>query len=907
MREINNGTLKGLLKKTNRPPQTRKNRVVFDETRNEFFEADYIILIREECTYSEDDEEPCSCAEQDFVKKCYDESCQCNYEVENKSHIAQQSKAKNTQNPKNLAEVTEETLSPPDGYKDNRPVNPISEALSGHIFGTHHIQQLQVIQKLQQQRAAILAARINIQNKINEQHENNICNECVECVECSQNSIESLGVVAPVSLIPFEDTTSKEKITQKEIIAGEEHPKYKVENDSKVDTFQENHDARTQTKTTTDDSAKSELVSDNSTINGILKGGKLKQGVYEQKLEVDKQINEKADENYKRSVRFSTQNKVAVVTETKNSCAREENDLINELIPIRKHSRLFNNVNKPNSAVRQLFPEKSKQDRSNQSYEKNDLQMGKRNQDLIRMNIERGTLRRSLLRKKNGKSETSLEEQLKLLTCDIEDSNEEIQQIKNSYGCEFVELENTCDENICGASFSAVYNKAYISDTYIPCSSADKSNCERNHEDIILEQPVLMNADETLLSAAPDIALEMHIPINEVQYQQATYRNNEHKRFLSTFVPLTSCMAGQKDDLPYCTIEEYKENKPDDQTNKQNFNKTSNFNNDGNSKVAPDVIVGTPGLEQQLLSQIAKYEVTQKKKTQNKNQKLSSSNNSDDDEQSDYGFNKRPSVKGIKTKYKTDTTKNNKDSEKEKSGTKMDADMIDKTNTQHSNSLIAQQRSANLWNYADLDKVSVDNFPASPYPVESIQIVSGQRPNTNHSCNITNITKKSSKFQKTPTSKRPESPPPYKNYYQTMVLIPCNTGSYTTQYITNGEHHHIHSKNILEYQKVTQQTIRVPISYSFPSMKMHLARDRDDLNMCYGFSNPKGNVNIAQVIQIPNVDEKALAEGAAAISFSECKQIISTAKLSSFGPSDNTEHLHQDSDITFYANNVEKL
>lgn len=78
MRETG-GKLRGLLKPANRPPPVRKNRVVFDETRNEFFEADYIILIREDCPYDEEDEEPCTCGEHELVRICCDEGCNCGY------------------------------------------------------------------------------------------------------------------------------------------------------------------------------------------------------------------------------------------------------------------------------------------------------------------------------------------------------------------------------------------------------------------------------------------------------------------------------------------------------------------------------------------------------------------------------------------------------------------------------------------------------------------------------------------------------------------------------------------------------------------------------------------------------------------------------------------------------------
>lgn len=79
MRETTMGPLRGLLKKPNRPPTSRKNRVVFDETKNQFFDADYIILIREDCLYDEEeDTEPCTCGEHELVRICCDEGC-CGY------------------------------------------------------------------------------------------------------------------------------------------------------------------------------------------------------------------------------------------------------------------------------------------------------------------------------------------------------------------------------------------------------------------------------------------------------------------------------------------------------------------------------------------------------------------------------------------------------------------------------------------------------------------------------------------------------------------------------------------------------------------------------------------------------------------------------------------------------------
>ena len=87
MRETG-GKLRGLLKPANRPPPVRKNRVVFDETRNEFFEADYIILIREDCPYDEEDEEPCTCGDHELVRICCDEGCNCGYTDERTPQVS---------------------------------------------------------------------------------------------------------------------------------------------------------------------------------------------------------------------------------------------------------------------------------------------------------------------------------------------------------------------------------------------------------------------------------------------------------------------------------------------------------------------------------------------------------------------------------------------------------------------------------------------------------------------------------------------------------------------------------------------------------------------------------------------------------------------------------------------------
>lgn len=118
--------------------------------------------------------------------------------------------------------VDQATLSPPEGYKDAAALsNALGGALGGHVFGAQHIQQLQVIQRLQQQRAAMLAARSNNQQQPlpgtaaavtggaaspsgqtatgvgvdakQLQQSAQVCTECVECAECAAKQMQDDG------------------------------------------------------------------------------------------------------------------------------------------------------------------------------------------------------------------------------------------------------------------------------------------------------------------------------------------------------------------------------------------------------------------------------------------------------------------------------------------------------------------------------------------------------------------------------------------------------------------------------------------------------------------------------------------------------------------------------------------
>lgn len=94
--------------------------------------------------------------------------------------------------------VDQAALSPPEGYKDGGLQQALGGVLGSHIFGAQHMQQLQVIQRLQAKRAAMLAAQQRTTNNGTKEGSSSkvhpapppppsqtICTECAECTECA--------------------------------------------------------------------------------------------------------------------------------------------------------------------------------------------------------------------------------------------------------------------------------------------------------------------------------------------------------------------------------------------------------------------------------------------------------------------------------------------------------------------------------------------------------------------------------------------------------------------------------------------------------------------------------------------------------------------------------------------------
>lgn len=104
--------------------------------------------------------------------------------------------------------VDQAALSPPEGYKDGGLQQALGGVLGSHIFGAQHIQQLQVIQRLQAKRAAMLAAQRTNNNGTNQSGSSKphtvpppplpaqtICTECAECSECAAKQEHDEGML----------------------------------------------------------------------------------------------------------------------------------------------------------------------------------------------------------------------------------------------------------------------------------------------------------------------------------------------------------------------------------------------------------------------------------------------------------------------------------------------------------------------------------------------------------------------------------------------------------------------------------------------------------------------------------------------------------------------------------------
>lgn len=386
---------------------------------------------------------------------------------------------------------------------------------------------------------------------------------------------------------------------------------------------------------------------------------------------------------------------------------------------MKKHTSLFHNALRPNSAVRQLFPtgpvltqealrafEESKRlsvTSSTTCPASATAQLAATNiansqagsdsdTDTIRKTIERNALRRSLIKyepkkpsKPLPKAETSLEERIRLLTCDIDD--------EPSTGEDGEALKDDMERRDSPAGEENPQQAKYLPDkNYSPSSSASSSSsgsAYRKITDIFNKnqrQDKIPEGDENQLGilpqdcrcpSAPDLGIGVQMPQTHTQIHQTPPRQGESRRqFLSTLAPLTSCVAGQRDDMSYYTLSQApgdRQSTASSHCSEYSLGDIEAVLEDTAKKVAPDVIAGTPGQESDELAAFAQQDASRTERIKKRysgeqpQQSIggkmapggggvpgnSGAASDEDDEHNDYGFNKRPSVRGIKPRFGT--------------------------------------------------------------------------------------------------------------------------------------------------------------------------------------------------------------------------------------------------------------
>lgn len=560
-----------------------------------------------------------------------------------------------------------------------------------------------------------------------------------------------------------------------------------------------------------------------------------------------------------------------------------------DILPIKKHTSLFHNALRPNSAVRQLFPtgptiltqeslrafEESKRLTVTATPQPTTatVSVGEgtdSDTDTIRKTIERNALRRSLIKyepkkvaKQLSKSETSLEERIRLLTCDIDEPalGEDELERRNSPAGE----ENT-------------QQSKYVPDkNYSPSSSASSSSSGSAYKKITdifnknQRQDKIPEGDENLpgvlpqdcrCPSAPDIGIGAQMPQTHTQIHQTPPRQGESRRqFLSTLAPLTACVAGQRDDMSYYTLSAPGDRQSTASSHCSEYSLgdiEAVLRDDGLAKkVAPDVIAGTPGQESDELAAFAQQDASRteriKKRYSGEQPPQGTSNkmahsaqvaasgvcSDEDDEHNDYGFNKRPSVRGIKPRFgTTNEILQQMQAQLAQPGPLITASggapstpqVIQKVQTVVQQQQIATTPAAAVpgaaqhpgqWGYYPLGEQSHTlQRTQSTSGVPEVEFY-GQLPaHMRHSFHGHHETATTlyqncqgvavnhqhhpaayGHYARSPT-RRPESPPPLRNYHQTMVLIPYNTETYA-HYSAN-EHVPGHQIRRLEYQQVSK-------------------------------------------------------------------------------------------------------
>lgn len=307
--------------------------------------------------------------------------------------------------------------------------------------------------------------------------------------------------------------------------------------------------------------------------------------------------------------------------------------------------------------------------------------------NLIKRTIERNTLRRSLLKyphdirlKRNQnkfKNENSLVERIKQLTCDVDDETDKGKDGDNTRssppGEESQKIQSSGQnrpDKIASSGMSSTYKK--LTDLF---SRRDK--LEAAHPSVILQTPVSVERQYAYYqpvyhqqhTTPPDLGNGLNTPTGVNQkhlVQRNSVTTEARKQFLSSLAPLTACVSGNLDDSPVS-----RDNLPlpgdrtsvaststalDSEYSLDDIEEALN-SDDNKSQPQPDVVAGTPAgnSDQDELALFVQQDAGRIERIRKRYSSTPTSAGSDDDEHDDYGFNRRPSVRGIKPRFGSTT------------------------------------------------------------------------------------------------------------------------------------------------------------------------------------------------------------------------------------------------------------
>ncbi|XP_050520183.1 uncharacterized protein LOC126893753 [Daktulosphaira vitifoliae] len=584
-----------------------KRRVQFNESKNTFFESDYVIVIRDDdCDFDEEDfdfwsQQPCSCGDSTCFQPWVDD-----------------------QNTRRLLfdpyEEQPATLSPPDGYKDGCPRHVPSSY-------DHHI----------------------CDDELTATYNSDVVNHCYN--SHSNPSCYTMGTIP--SSYSTEDTKSRPELTSITL--------------SKEETLQPIvTTASAQSKTTSDTSSNTtqpRCIVETITMTTVTE----RQIVQETRNSSKDSDHDTCSEPTKTTTLMtstkSEENEQSNVTAVNSTLPPDEGYVI---IRCGNNTMIYNNQN-PNSAVRQLFPStkfvcpptriRDTDDArllnkylitedSLRAFDSRSLNGYKESQsdddddtgtssNLIRRTIERSTLRRNMSGKKKNYSdskEISLIEKIRRLTCESDDDQEDLtKKIDQHQDSPYTTVLIQC-ESASATTHMPIYTK--LSEV-IGNSSESKQHDLNQQEKQKQQQPSYKTDSLDLCDGHVTASGKQPPPPPPVR------SNSSSKPFLTSLA--TACVSGNVQNPSQANIQEPL---PQHQSS---------------CPPQPDVVVGTQhqpsisGQRHEESVQLVQQDTSRLDKIRKRylpssgtSSGTASAAEDEDDENDDYGFNRRPEVHGIR-------------------------------------------------------------------------------------------------------------------------------------------------------------------------------------------------------------------------------------------------------------------